>query len=170
MEEEITAKVQVERDQKDDEESENYASHHIDEKEFSEQGGGGSEEKINPVMLKKHAQVQKGGHQKKHKSEKQTHIDPMVLTEGNLHEISDKIRDTTTKVSQQFEHQYMQMLRSIQKDLHELQIQANRIQVDFRKASAAQVSLTQGWSIVSQIEQPQDLRVFLLLEGSVPVK
>jgi len=51
----------------------------------------------------------------------------MVLTEGDLDEIGDKIRGTTTEVLQEFEHKYMQMLGSVQKDLHELQIQASRI-------------------------------------------
>ena len=56
------------------------------------------------------------------------HIDPMVLTDGDLDEISDKVRDTTTEVLQQFEQQYMQTLGSVQKDLRELQIQTTRLQ------------------------------------------
>lgn len=34
----------------------------------------------------------------------------MVLTQGDLDEIGDKIMDTTTEVLHQFEQQYMQML------------------------------------------------------------
>lgn len=55
------------------------------------------------------------------------HVNPMVLTERNLDDISDKIRDTTTKVLQQFKQKYMKTLVGIHKDLHELQIQRNRI-------------------------------------------
>lgn len=46
----------------------------------------------------------------------------MVLTEGDLNEIGDKIMDTTTELPQQFEKQYMQTLGNVQKDLHKLQI------------------------------------------------
>jgi len=51
----------------------------------------------------------------------------MVLTERDLDEIGNKVRDTMTKVLQQFEQKYMQTLGSVQKDLHELQIQTRRI-------------------------------------------
>jgi len=34
----------------------------------------------------------------------------MVLTEGDLDETGDKLRDTTTQVLQQFEQQYTQTL------------------------------------------------------------
>ena len=66
------------------------------------------------------------------------HLHPMVLKEGDLNEIGDKVRDTMTEVLQKFEQQYMQTLGSIQKDLHELQIQMDMIQVGVGQVSRAQ--------------------------------
>ena len=102
---------------------------------MSEHGGGGGEEKITPFILKRHNQEQTAGQCKRHKLDKQMHLDPMVLKEGNLDEIGYKVRDTMTDVLQQSEQKYMQMLGSIQKDLYELQILVNRIQVGVKKAS-----------------------------------
>lgn len=48
--------------------------------------------------LKKSEKETTVGPRKKHKSDKQTHIDPMVLIEGDLDEIGDKVRDITTKL------------------------------------------------------------------------
>jgi len=43
---------------------------------------------------------------KKQKLDKQAHADPLVLTEGDLDEIKDKVRDTTMELWQQFEQQF----------------------------------------------------------------
>lgn len=64
----------------------------------------------------------------------------MILTEGDLDEIGDKVRDTTTELWKQFEKQYMKMLGGILKDLHGLQIQIGRIQASIGQASPVQVS------------------------------
>lgn len=77
----------------------------------------------------------------------------MVRRKGDLDEISDKTRDTTIEVLQQ----YMQTLGSVEKDLHELQIQENRIQVDVGKASGAQAIMKQGSNVVIEIEWTLDL-------------
>lgn len=61
----------------------------------------------------------------------------MVLTEGDLEEICEKIQDTATEVLQQFEQQYMQTLGGVQKDLRELQLQATRIHKDVGEMSNA---------------------------------
>lgn len=60
-EDEGTTKVQVEREQKDSEESEKFSSQHTDEQDLSEQGGRDSEEKTTPFILKRHVQEKKGG-------------------------------------------------------------------------------------------------------------
>lgn len=44
----------------------------------------------------------------------------MVLTEINLDEINNNVRNTTIEVLQEFEQQYMKMLGNLQKDLPEL--------------------------------------------------
>jgi len=58
--------------------------------------GCGGEEKCTPFTLKWCRQEQTIGQWKKHKFDKKTNFDLMVLTEGNLDEIGDKVRDTTT--------------------------------------------------------------------------
>lgn len=129
MEKECTAKEKAEQEQNDVKESRKSSSHHTDEQELLEQGGGDTEEKRTPFILKRHTKEQTGGQQKKNKSDKQSHIDPMLLTEGDLDLIEDMITETMTEVLQQFEQQYMQMMGSIQKDLHEQKIQENKIRV-----------------------------------------
>lgn len=62
--------------------------------------------------MKRRGKEQKGGTWKKKKSNK-SEVDPMVLIEGDIDDISDKVRDTMTKVLHQFEQKYMQTLGSI---------------------------------------------------------
>ena len=73
---------------------------------MSKQGGRGDEEQSTPFILKRCGKGQQEVPRKKHKSDK-SQGDPMVVMEGDLDEIGDKIRDNMTKVLQQFEHQYM---------------------------------------------------------------
>lgn len=110
IEEEKPVKEKEKKEQNDDDESEKYAMHCTNEQEISKQGGGGDEEQSTPFILKKRRQEQMGGQRKKHKYEKRTHLDPMVLNEGDLDDISEKIRDTMIEVLQKFEQQCMQTL------------------------------------------------------------
>jgi len=64
----------------------------------------------------------------------------------------------------------MQTLWSVKKDLCKLQIQANRIQEGIRQVSGAQTILTQGSTIVVDLERTMDLRVIPLPEGSICIK
>ena len=88
---------------------------------MSEQGGRGDEGQSTPFILKRHEKGQQEGPRKKQKSYK-SQGDPMVLMEGDLDEIGDKIRDTMNEVLQKFEQQHMQTLGRVQKDMRELQI------------------------------------------------
>lgn len=124
---EHTQKEQEQHEQKDVEDSEKFSSHHTYEKELSEQEGGGGEEQATPFILKKCTQEQQSRKGKKQMYDKQTHLDPMVLTEGDINEIGDKIRDPTIKLLQHFKQYSMHILRIIQNDLHELYIQASKI-------------------------------------------
>lgn len=91
----------------------------------------------------------------------------MVLTEVDLDEIGDKIRDTMTEVLQQFKKKYMQMLGSIQKDLCKMQIQVNRLQVGVSQASAEQASLALRKIQVAELVRTLNLRNISLPEGSI---
>jgi len=62
------------------------------------------------------------------------------------------------------------MLGSVQKDLHKLHIQANKIQVGIRKVSGVQVVLTQGSGTVVELEHSLDLKFIPLPEGSVRIE
>jgi len=103
MEKDRATKEEVEKERQKTEIDGKSASHHSNEQELSEQGGGGGEEQSTPFILKRRGQENTIGHHKKNKLDKQTHLEPMVLTEGGLDEIGDKVRDTTTEVLQQFE-------------------------------------------------------------------
>lgn len=61
----------------------------------------------------------------------------------------------------------MKMLGSVQKDLHELQMQANRIQVGAGQASATQVSLVLGMSHATELVRTLDIHTVALIEGSL---
>lgn len=63
------------------------------------------------------------GPQKKKKSDNHSHIDPMVVTEGHMDEIRDKVHETTTELWKQFKQHYLKMLWNVTKDLHEFPIQ-----------------------------------------------
>ena len=73
----------------------------------------------------------------------------MVLTERDLDEIVDKVRDTAIEVLQQFEQKYMKTLGGVQKDLRELQLQATNIQEYVGKAIGTQGSSAWGKSTVA---------------------
>lgn len=60
------------------------------------------------------------GSRKKSKASK-TSLDPITLTEGDLHDIGDKVWDVTAEALQQFEQQQHLLLGAIQMGLHELQ-------------------------------------------------
>lgn len=74
------------------------------------QGGDGGEEVSTPFKFQKHTKQTMIGPQKKHKSDKHLLMDPLVLTKGDLDEICDNLRDTTSNLSSHFEQQYMQTL------------------------------------------------------------
>lgn len=101
-------------------EVEESTSQHATNKEECEEEVGGGEEQSTPFRLQNWTRETTSRFRKKQKSGKHAHVDPMVLTEGDLDEIRDKVRDKTTELWTQFEQQYMQMLGSMQKDLHEL--------------------------------------------------
>jgi len=84
-------------------------------------------------------------------------LDPITLIEGDLDEIRNKVHDTTTELLQQFEQQHLQSLGTIQKDLRELQIQTNGIQVGAGQVSAAQMSLAPRTSWVTEMVRSVDL-------------
>lgn len=56
-----------------------------------------------PLRVSKLKKETTAGPRKKHKSNKKVYIDPMFLTEGDLDEIGDKVRDMMTKLLTQFE-------------------------------------------------------------------
>ena len=57
---------------------------------------------VTSAHLKRPREQEKGGLRKKSKATK-TSLDPITLTEGNLHEIGDMVRDVTAEALQQFE-------------------------------------------------------------------
>ena len=66
----------------------------------------------------------------------------MVLTENDLDEIGDKVRDVTIEVLQLLEQKYIQTLGGVQKDIWDLQIQATKLQVNVGKVSGSAGGLT----------------------------
>lgn len=94
-------------------------------------------------------------------------VDPMTLTKGDLDEIGKKVQDTTIEIPQQFKQQYMQIMGSIQKDLHELHIQTSRVQVGTGQASAAQTSLAPRASQAAELVMKLVLCMVALREGSL---
>jgi len=91
----------------------------------------------------------------------------MALIEGNLDDIEDKIKDTTTEVLLEFGQKYMQTIGSIQKDLRELHIQASRIQVGIEQASVEQASLAPAKSQAVELVRTVDLRTITFPEESL---
>lgn len=65
-------------------------------------------------------EMAKGGPRKKSKVTK-TSLDPITLIEGNLHDISDTLRDVTVEAIQKFQQQQQIILGAIQIGLQELQ-------------------------------------------------
>jgi len=63
----------------------------------------GGDAKSTPFRLSKRQKETTTRPRKKYKSDKQAHIDPMLLIEGDLDEIRDKVRDTTIALWTQFE-------------------------------------------------------------------
>jgi len=89
----------------------------------------------------KHPKEKIYGPRKNQKFDRDAHVDPMVLTESNSHEIRHKFCDTTTKLWMQFKQQYEQELGNVQKDLCDLQIQTGWLQVIVGQVSGIQESL-----------------------------
>lgn len=156
MEKEKVANEKVKKEQCESERNGKSPLLETKEEEQSEQGSRGDEGQRTQIRRKKRGQEQWKGPQKRKKSDKsQGH--PMVLMEGDLNAIGNKIRDTMMEVLQQFEQQYMQTLGSFQKDLRELQIQANKIQVGADQASMTQVSLAPGTIQAMELVRTLDL-------------
>lgn len=55
-----------------------------------------------PFKFQKHNEATTG-RQKKRKSDKQSQVDPLALTKGDLDEIGDKVCDTTSELWSHFE-------------------------------------------------------------------
>lgn len=104
---------------------------------------------------------------KKQKSNKHSHVDPMILTEGDLDEIGDKVHDIITELQTQFEQENQQELGNVQKDLRQLHIQIGRVQESVRQVSGIQVSLQQVSATVLETFRTLDLRFIPLSEGSL---
>lgn len=106
---------------------ETSSSHTMDKEGFEEEGGGGKEQRT-PFKITKCQKEMTSGPNEKQKSDKHIHVDPMVLTKGELDEIRDKVHVTTTKLCIKFQQQYQQGLGSSQKDLRNLQIYTCQLQ------------------------------------------
>lgn len=88
------------------------------EEETEEQHGVDPQETSS--RIKRPREPEKEGSRKKSKATK-TSLDPITLTEGDLHDIDDKVRDVTTDALQQFEQQQQIILGAIHTSLQELQ-------------------------------------------------
>jgi len=76
---------------------------HSEDKAGTDVEGGKGEEKNNPFKLQRWTKKTTSGPRKKQKSDKHAHMDPRVLTEGNLDDIRDKVCDTMTELCQKLE-------------------------------------------------------------------
>lgn len=170
LEKEHIAKQQAKQEQHNNEQSGRSPSPKIEEEEKIMQGGGGDEGQSISFQVKRQREQQKEGPWKKSKVNKPP-LDPIMLMEGDLDEIGDRVLDTITHLLQQFEQQHLQSLGyTIQKDALELQIQTNRIQVGISQVGAAQISLAAGISQNVELIMTVDLRTTLLPERSLSVE
>lgn len=96
------------------------------EEQQSKQGDGDQES--TPFRIKCIWEQENEGSQKKSKASKSS-LDPITLTEGELDDIIDKVRDATTELLQQFEQQQRQVLVAIQMRLHKMQIQNTQLRL-----------------------------------------
>lgn len=159
----------AEQEQPDSEWSGKSPSPQTKEEEQSKQVGGADEEKSTSFLVKRYREKQKEGPQKK--SEKMNPpLDPIMLIEGDLDEIGDKVRDIKTKLLQQFEQKDLESLVTFQKDLRELQIQTSRIQVGTGQVSTAQTSLGPRTGQATKMVRSTDLQAVTLPKGSQSTK
>jgi len=85
----------------------------------------GMDPKEMSTRIKHSRELEKGGSRKKSKATK-TSLDHITLTEGDLYDNGDTVRDVTTEALQQFEKQQQIILRAIQTGLQELQTHASQ--------------------------------------------
>jgi len=80
---------------------------------------------------------------KKTKASK-TSFDPITLTEGDLHDIGETVRDVTMEALQQFEEQQQLLLGALRTKLQELQVRT-------LQASAVSTSLAVDTSFAKEM-------------------
>lgn len=99
---ERAAKEHAEKEKQHTEASNKSASQCTNEQEISAQGGDGGDEVSTPFKFQKHIKEIATGPLKR-KPNKKSQVDPLVLIEGDLDEISDKVHDTTSELWSHFE-------------------------------------------------------------------
>ena len=70
----------------------------------------------------KHQQPQEKVVSRKKTKASKASLDPITLTEGNLHDIDEIVRDVTVEALQQFEEQQKLVLGALQTEIQELQV------------------------------------------------
>lgn len=81
-----------------------------------------------PFIVKQIQKSSAGSTREKHKSNKSTDMEVMVLTNGALNEIRDIVRSTMEDIWGDIKEQYKFVLRKVQQGLKELHGQASQVQ------------------------------------------
>ncbi len=99
------------------------------------------------------------GPRKKTKASK-TSLDPITLTEGDLHDIGETVRDVTAEALQQFEEQQQLVLGALQTELQELQVRTPQ-------AGTVSTSLAIGTSAAEEMLRTRVTNTIVLPDGAL---
>ena len=120
-----------------------------------------------PFVVKKRKKQTSTAPRKKQKPDQLAGATPLVITQRDLNEIGDVVRDMVTNLWGHFEEQYQQVLGKVQQDLGELQIQTSMLQVSVGQASGKQASLSQVRGFILDKYMTLDHGAIQLPEGSL---
>lgn len=117
---------------------------------------------VTSTRIKHLREEKKGGSRKKYKATK-TSLDPITLTEGDLYDIGDTVRDVTIEALQQFEEQQKIILGVIQIGLQELQTHA-------LQAVTTSTNLASGTSKATEMLSTKASNAIVLPDGALTME